>query len=356
MNYLDFESEYKAVRTGFPGGGVEAANAKAFANLGAQLRANTTRNRIRKVWFGTSNGLAYWLNSTVSLRDLDDVIFLFDTGAEFSGTPGAGAGIYFGWSGSQQGVMFNVGATGSTIQRGLMWDGSWTFATAKNNYGTAMVIDGVNNWGGPNSVLSFTSQGGQKHLKRGIFVDRALNGDNAHGLIGAIYSGGVSEGAIYAQGGGFAVVGGNISTSANQTGVFIAANASEMKLLQGLKVDGGGIVGIDCRGSDSDFLGQIEGFAGATMLKITRTKDDGNGGRYNRIGCNFNGRGTSTIPWIVEDKSPGQGMWGNKLDLPSYVNTADMSKARDSVILPSGVRVFGSGMDDYRLIVGGVYR
>jgi hypothetical protein len=183
-------------------------------------------------------------------------------------------------------------------------------------------------------------------------LDNKLNGDNAHGVIGAMYSGGVQQGALIAMGGGCAIQAGNISTEAGQIGVFVGPNGSEVKLMHPLKIDGGGTVGIDCRGSDCNFYGQMEGFANADMVLIRRTAE-GNSGRYNTLGCNFNGRGTSRAWRVFDELGDGQ-MWGNKLAYPSYTNTKDQSTKADPEVLPV-VGVFEQGQDGYRVIQGSRY-
>lgn len=342
---INFEAEYNAVRSTTTGD--EAANAAAFASLVTDLRNFSTRGGIRKIWFGRSNGEAYWLNTTVELTDLEDVIFVFDSGPEFSGSPGASKGVYFMWSGAAATYMFKLIASATTIQRGLHWQGSWTFATNTDGAGYGLLVDGVNNWGGPSSVMSLTTQGGTKYLERGLVLDRAITGDNAHGHIGAFYSGGAGY-AIYGTQGDVSVEKGNISTASGQTGVFTGPSCAEVKLGMGLKIDGGGTYGVRCQGSFMDIYCQFEGFNSATMVLID-AQGTGDSGKYNKLGMRCVGSDGTARAWAVSGASAA----GNILDGVTYSNVANQAKSQDATIWPDGTMpaCFDSGFDAYYRLI-----
>jgi hypothetical protein len=349
---LDFEAEFSAVRSLTPAG--EARNELAFATLCDQLRSFSTRGGIRKVWFGRSNGLPYWLNTNVVLADLEDVIFIFDTGPEFSGSPDK-RGIYWGWSGDSDGTMFSLVNSTGTIQRGLHWHGSWTFMTNKPDHGDMLLVDGVNNWGGPYSVISLTSQGNTKRVRRGLVLNRTLPGlDNAHATLGAFYSGGAKEGALYAISGDVSIDRGNISFSEGEKGVYIGPASAEVKLKKGLKIDGGGDIAVDLQGSYCEVECQFELHSDCVGILLDRAVNVADCGRYNWLGGRFVGDGTSRA-WIARNTGGG-GMFGNHLNYPGYANVLDQSKTADATVLPNGVSLFDDGGDYYRHIVRSEYR
>lgn len=213
--FIDWPVEY-GVNTSGTGG--ESTNASAWSSLMSQLAAGTTRDGIRDIVM-CHPGDVINLNTTCVGTDLVGVRFWFLSGPSFNESVATFSNLgYFRWTGAANTYMFLINNNG-TNQRGLQWFGIWNMVTSVDQQGWGICIDNMNNWGGPASGFGFGSDGATHSLQRGVTC--WSTGDDAHGIVGAIYSANVGQGAVYAEGGGFNVLAGNISHGDNQMGAVI---------------------------------------------------------------------------------------------------------------------------------------
>lgn len=165
--------------------------------------------------------------------------------------------------------------------------------------------------------------------------------------------GGAKEGALHAISGDVSIDRGNISISAGEKGVYLGPACAEVKLKKGLKIDGGGDIGVDLQGSYADVDCQFEIHSGCIGILLDRTVNSADCGRSNWVGGRFIGDGTSRA-WIARNTGGG-GMYGNHLNYPTYSNVLNQAKSEDATVLPDGL-VFEDGGDYYRDIVQNTYR
>ena len=148
-----------------------------------------------------------------------------------------------------------------------------------------------------------------------------------------MYSGGAKEGALHAISGDVSIDRGNISISAGEKGVYLGPACAEVKLKKGLKIDGGGDIGVDLQGSYADVDCQFEIHSGCIGILLDRTATLPDCGRSNWVGGRFIGDGTSRA-WIARNTGGG-GMYGNHLNHPTYSNVLNQAKSEDATVLPA---------------------
>jgi hypothetical protein len=359
---IDWPREYGVDVTGRQA----SSNVAAFAALMADLRRGSTRERIRDVLMLRRGDLVA-LDAQCPIEDIAGVTFHFLSGPGFNEDRFTPVNGYFVHQAAPTTALFAIrNSGGGTNQRGLQWVGFWNILSATHGAGYGISIDHTNNWGGPRSGLSFPSGGGTMALRRGLVLEAAT--DNAHGMVGALFSAEVAEGAVYVGGGTCYLPYGNISIRDGQVGIFGrgdqpgALAAAELHVGRGVKIDGayeggGGGRGIDWRGAMLRCEASFEGFVSkgtnyGIAIDIHRTHDNPTSGRYNLIdGVNFTGRGDgSMIPWRIHH-DPGVGpAFGNRVIAPGYSNCVHDS---DAIMLPNGYRVLDCVIDYARFANGG---
>jgi hypothetical protein len=342
IEYLDFVAELGGDNTG-QSSAKAIKNASAFDLFCSRALAGTTRHGIKALYFRRGY---YDIRTTRNLHDLQHCVFIFEGGPTFNESAAYGlnaAGTYFMWNGAAGQYMFDVDlSSAGTNQNGLHWVGNWNMGSEGVDTGYGIRIANTNNWGGIRSGLGFVDIGSSKRLARGIATENTY--DNAHGLVGFLMAAGISQGAIYAIGGGFAVLGGNISVDTGQTCVYIGPDGSEMKLYA-IKLDGGGsgAVGVDCRGAHCLFDGvNFEGFNGGTGVDIHRTVNNSGSGRYNTMAnCMFTGHDGTMVAWKARHDASIGTAGGNVVNMNKYSNcVAASAGGAAATMLPNGASVF----------------